>query len=794
MSEIRWNEEQQQAISLRHKNILVAAAAGSGKTAVLVERIRRLVVEEDVSPRELLVLTFTNAAAAEMKDKIRRALTEEAKRLQQSDPRKAAGLRAKLKELPTADISTFHSFALKIIRRFFYLTDLEPGFTVCDETRALLLREEALDLLLESEFAASENVTDITNGANSENGTAAANDGPVERAAASGNGFLTFMDHFASDRNPQKVRDLLTDCYDKLMAMPHPWKWLDEQLEILQAGKEAFAEQKLWAAMQKEICKDLEAALKAIRRAEDVLWEAGLDRHAQKLQETEERTLREALKLVIAPDVADVAALLAQLDLLLAAAPPRLAANKAEKGAFGQVKDRVKLCRDEAHACLKNLREDFLALPLAEQIQDMRETGADLATLTRLLKDLHALYHEAKQEARVVDFSDIEHYCLAVLEHGDGEAARGYRERFSHIFIDEYQDTNILQDAIISHLKRDDDLFMVGDVKQSIYRFRLADPTIFQKKYKDYADDRDPLSQVIDLNSNYRSKDSLVRGINRIFRDLMPDYDERAELHTGDPYRGPLLYEPQLTVLATGMTGTAGAMSTAGENTAGTEKGAANGTASGPATGASGGAEAAADPADDDEDGVAIEDLKATELEALHVAEIIKDTLGMPIWDTKKGAERPVTARDIVVLLRSVKSNAESYARILKQSGIDSFVEESDGYFDTMEIGVFMDLLAVIDNRRQDIPLISVLHAEIFGFSAAELAAIRARYPKRSFAEAFLACAGQGAGNTGQTAGQNGQPAEQDAPDPLAAKCRQALATLDAWRQMARVMPLPAFL
>ncbi|MCR4710705.1 MAG: PD-(D/E)XK nuclease family protein [Clostridia bacterium] len=173
----------------------------------------------------------------------------------------------------------------------------------------------------------------------------------------------------------------------------------------------------------------------------------------------------------------------------------------------------------------------------------------------------------------------------------------------------------------------------------------------------------------------------------------------------------------------------------------------------------------------------------------------------MPIWDTKKGAERPVTARDIVVLLRSVKSNAESYARILKQSGIDSFVEESDGYFDTMEIGVFMDLLAVIDNRRQDIPLISVLHAEIFGFSAAELAAIRARYPKRSFAEAFLACAGQGAGtagqsagNTGQTAGQNGQPAEQDASDPLAAKCRQALATLDAWRQMARVMPLPAFL
>lgn len=380
-------------------------------------------------------------------------------------------------------------------------------------------------------------------------------------------------------------------------------------------------------------------------------------------------------------------------------------------------------------ASLVNQVKELLFLdPLDVQIEEMNRTAGQAKTLQRLLLDFDLAFRSAKAEKKLVDFNDIEHLCLEVLENE--QAAEHYRKKFQYIFIDEYQDTNILQEEIISRIKRENNLFMVGDVKQSIYKFRLAEPEIFKSRYKAYSGETAD-SVKIDLNRNFRSKPVILTEINRIFAGLMEDYDDDAKLYPGIEEESKFRYLPEVEVVDC----------------------------------------ASVDEADEE-----LANLKNTELEALAVCRLIQENLGKPFFDQKQGRERPIAMRDIAILMRGVRNHAEIFYRILKKNGIESFVDSSEGYFDTMEINVFMNLLSVIDNKQQDVAFISVLHSEIFGFSADDLARVRVEY------------------RTGSFAGAVSHYVEQGSDETLRRRCADALRAIGDWKRQSASLPLGKFI
>ena len=684
---MKWTKEQQQAIDQRDKNILVAAAAGSGKTAVLVERIKKLIIQDGVPIDRMLIVTFTNAAAAEMKEKIRKALHKEMEEHPENGPK----MREQLALLSRANISTFHAFALDVIRKFFYEADVEPGFSICDDAQRTILKEDALDFLLEQWFAKDDSE------------------------------FYEFLGWYGSDRNQNKIRGILDQTYNGLMAMPHPWQWLDEKIEELSMTPEAFRQSAGMDYIWGLIGRILEKSCVYQEQAMELLDDHGLERFCQKVDQEELAYYHEMLNHT---ENRDWPALEESIKGFKAA---RLVAKKEEKTDYEPIKETVSALRKRASSGVNELKTMFFTVPLEEQIEEMNQTAPKAKLLRELLLDFDRIFRLAKEEKRLVDFNDIEHFCLEILE--GGEAAKYYRNKFQHIFIDEYQDTNILQEEIIGLIKRENNLFMVGDIKQSIYKFRLAEPEIFRSKYVAYQDDE--MSTKIDLNQNFRSKSAILHEINEIFDDVMDDYDEAAMLYPGVDYDGPYNYTPELKVV---------------------------------------------DVASGDVEDEELMALKNAELEAMEVARLIKQNLGRSFFDHKQGVERTLNLRDIVVLMRGTKNYADTFYQMLKSQGIESFVDESDGYFDTMEISVFMNLLTVIDNKQQDVPLISVLHSEIFKFTAAELGRIRGAYKTGSFAKALM-----------QYAEGGNRPA-------LREKCQTVLASLESWREKSLSQPLGKFI
>ena len=684
---MQWTKEQQQAIDERGRNILVAAAAGSGKTAVLVERIKKLIIEDGVPIDRMLIVTFTNAAAAEMKEKIRKALHKEAEEHPENGPK----MRQQLALLPRANISTFHSFALDVIRKFFYEADVEPGFSICDDAQRTIMKEDAMDALLEHWFAKDDQ------------------------------DFYDFLGWYSADKNQNKIRAMVDETYATLMAMPHPWQWLEQQVAALSADKETFEAgetmKKLWTFFEETLEKTINLEEQAIA----TLRESGLDRLADKIEKEE---LPQYMEMAEAIDHRNWEAL---DDAMNRFAAPRLVANKEEKPDYEPVKNLVAAFRKGASGGVGTMKKSFFLEPLEDQINEMNQTAPKAKMLQQLLLDFDHIFRMAKEERKVIDFNDIEHFCLEILEAG--EAAKYYRNKFDHIFIDEYQDTNVLQEEIISLIKGGDNLFMVGDVKQSIYKFRLAEPEIFKSKYSSFQQEEQ--SMKLDLNKNFRSKSVILKEINSIFDGLMEDYDDDAKLYAGVDYDGEYLYTPEVKVV---------------------------------------------DASTVDRTDEELASLKNAELEALEAAVLIEENLGRRFFDHKQGVERTLGLHDMVILMRGTKNYADIFYQTLKSRGIDAFVDESDGYFDTMEISVFMNLLSVIDNRKQDVELISVLHSEIFKFSSTELGRIRGAHKKGSFASAVLDYADHG-----------------DRPS-LRKKCAEALAAIKGWKIKALTQPLGDFL
>lgn len=714
-----WTKEQSQTIEQRDKNILVSAAAGAGKTAVLVERIKKMVTEENIPVDSMLIVTFTNAAAAEMKEKIRKALSEKVTEMPE--------LQRQLDILPRASISTFHSFALDVIRHFFYKIDLDPDFSICDEAQSAVIREEAMDELFRNYY---------------------------EEFSP---GFERLLDWYGSERGDDGAKAIIRGLYVSLMAMPEPFKSLQKKIEELTLDEEEFKKTDAYGFMAEAVCETLKGVCADVRKMRDLLDEHGVSSLSNKL-EARETFFEELLK---SADDGDLTRVYESMDL---EPNVRLVSAKDEREAYEEIKGIVGKYNDRSKKKINDMKESFFAESLPDMLLSLQKTHPIAGTIQRMLTDFDTLFSEKKREKKVMDFSDIEHFCFDILKEED--VAEYYRNRFEYIFIDEYQDTNVIQEAIVARVARDNNLFMVGDIKQSIYKFRLAEPEIFKGKYDKYADGTDEKSVKIDLNKNFRSDPAILDWVNERFKGIMDDYTEEAYLYPGNRRRGERSFPPEVRLI---------------------------------------------DMAEREDAGEALKELKAGEAEALEVCRIIGENAGKEyeVVETVDGEEvrtrKKINFRDIVVLMRAVSGNAQVYAEAMKKFGIPCYVDDSKGYFDTIEVEVFMNLLRLMDNRYRDSELISVLRSEILGFTTDELAELRNRHRNGSFAEAFIAEANEyesrssaekemhASQNPRETGGGRQDIDESSGRDSIASKTAFAMRKFNTWKSWALSLPLSDF-
>lgn len=684
-----WTPRQAEAIETRNKNILVSAAAGSGKTAVLVERIKRLIIDEHVSVDEILVATFTNAAAGDMKGKIVKALQKAISGSRTPDERRF--LKNQFNKVYKANISTFHSFAIEVIRRYFYVIGVDPDFKICDESEKTILQAEAVDELFDEKFEADDDE------------------------------FIGFLKAYCTAKSEKKAKEMVLDLYEKIQALPEPFKWLSGKTGLLGGADDELYEY-LKPFILGDIIDNLGYALSALRKVREILEVGGIDGLAAKCSldiESVDNVLRRAQ----AGEFEETARVICNVGF------QRFAASKDEKAAYDEIKDRVGKIRDKAKDIIKGIRDSYFGSEFSEAVGMIRKTYKYTETLAGLISGFDAIYKGKKKEKALLDFNDTEHLAIEILKNGS--AAEEYRKKFKYIFVDEYQDSNMLQETMVSLISRDDNVFMVGDVKQSIYKFRLAEPEIFIEKYERYKNAAGERDVKIDLNTNFRCKGNIINAVNDICGRIMP-YDENAALHQGVSYKGELDYPVSLHIVET-------------------------------------------KEIEDGDIDPEINDMKKAELEAAVAVKLIKSVVGKKINEKgKEGteSERPVGFKDVVILMRSVKSYGDKFYQILSDSDIPAYIDDSDGYFDTIEIEIFMNLLKIIDNKRRDIPLISVMYSSIMGFSAEELARIRAECRGTSYFMAF---------ERYKDYGEN---------ERLKAKCGDAYERIEGWRELALSIPI----
>ncbi len=678
---MNWTKEQLETIDTRGRNILVSAAAGSGKTAVLVERIKRILINDDVPLSELLVVTFTNAAAAEMREKI------------------VSAIPSKMHQIHKAHISTFHSFALDIIRRYFHVVDLSPGFHICDEVKMALLQDEAIDQLFKERFQ----------------------DGDDD--------FLKFLHKYGTGKSDEPVKAMILSVYEFIQSLPEPFAWLGDNVEALSGKEEDFKTGHAFYEMGIKIDEDLRISIATQSKILSMLDDAGIYSLAEKAKKDLEMLKAAQNKFQKNFDEGSRAVRSLRFQTFRA--------TKQEQDSYNLIKDDVQVLRKNIKDSMQDLKLRFCAKPLGEYVSDLLSTYDDAKILFRLVKDFDRLYKGRKDNQGFVDFSDIEHLALKILS--DDEIAREYRDKFQYIFIDEYQDSNLVQECLIDRIKRKNNVFMVGDVKQSIYKFRLAEPELFIDKYERFKKGNDPDSIKLDLNRNFRSKGPVIDAVNKVFKRIMTadtagmDYDENAHLFKGVQYEGPLEHPVELHILD----------------------------------------DRQIDLNSVDEE---ILEMKRAELEAFTAASIIKESRGQPYFDDASKEERQLGYKDMVILLRSAAGIGDIYYETLEKEGVPVYMDSGDGFFDTQEISIFLNLLKVIDNRKQDIPLLCMLRSPIFGFSVDSLAEIRLEHRQGPYHAAFF------------------HYSEKGSDETLRMKCRLCLEQMRKWKQRSGYLPLDDFL
>lgn len=661
---VTWTEEQQKVIDLRNRNILVSAAAGSGKTAVLVERIITMLTKDPtpVDVDRLLIVTFTEAAAAEMKERIRVAIEKALEAYPENEH-----LKQQATLIHNARITTIHSFCLSVIRDHFPAIDLDPGFRVGEEGELKLLRHDVLETVLEEKYQEGERR------------------------------FLDFASAYGAGKNDKKLEELILKIYEISRSYPDADNWLEECVEAYRIRDEKELEENRYVKIAMENVKKYLADLKElIEQGIDICLEA--DGPA-----AYEGTLRKDLALL--EELEEETSFGELCQKVSKAKLVRLAINKDETVSEEKI-SQVKSIRDELRKMIKDLGNQYFSQSPEEILADLSRCQPAIEELKELVIRFQTAFEEKKRARNLIDFSDMEQYALQILasKTEDGwkpsEIAVEYQEQFQEIMIDEYQDSNLIQETILTSISRvhqgQYNMFMVGDVKQSIYRFRLSRPELFMEKFRTYSTD-DSRMQRIDLHKNFRSRSQVLGSVNYLFRQLMTQslggitYDDQAALYVGASYPEGEGQETEVLMIDSRME----------EYEAGK--------------------------------------ISERELEARVIARRIKELLsGFQVVDKETGDFRPVRYRDIVILTRSVQGIADVFAEVLNREGIPAYAGTKEGYFDAWEVGVVLDYLRILDNRCQDIPLAAALVSPFGKVTETELAAIRSVSPKKPFFEAVI--------------------------------------------------------
>ena len=676
---VKWTPEQESAImspkdsNLGAQTLLVAAAAGSGKTAVLVERIitRLKDMENPLSVQELMVVTFTKAAAAEMSARIGVAL---AKAMESTDDKALqARLERQLNLLPSAHISTLHSFCQWVIRSYFYKLDIPPTARIGNEAEMALLKQEVLENLLKEAY---------------EHNTY---------------GIFDLSDFFSDDKSDAGLQDKVLSLYEFAMSQSNPDGWMRHAVEPYKAAQEQDLRDTLWGrAMWDDQQAEINRIADRIEQMEPLLESPVGPKKWDKVYQEQLAALAQLKGAQTWSDMVDVCR---NLDTFTKASFTSLG-KALEKGEVdGALADEFKSLGSQNKDSLKGMKNGLFHIDESVLQQQFKDQYPLIHNLVELTIAFHKAYDEAKKEQGIMDFSDLEHLCLALLvEPGTeddpqpSEVALELQDTFKEIMVDEYQDTNGVQETIINLISRVDNRFYVGDVKQAIYSFRMADSSLFMNKYNTYGLMNDSVERRIDLAKNFRSHENILTTTNFIFYQIMTQ--EAAELDYGE--KESLI--PGRIVEDAPSDWVGGAVELHLLDTSDTNR----------SDETDGDSEAAGDEPENNEREL---DFIIQKIKELHASK--KQV------QNADGSFRQIQWRDFAVLRRSLAGWGTRAVAAMRQAGIPAVVNERDGYFEAQEIQLLLSLLQIIDNPEQDLPMAAVLHSGLVGLDANELGALR---------------------------------------------------------------------
>ncbi|HBG0708751.1 helicase-exonuclease AddAB subunit AddA [Clostridioides difficile] len=706
MSSPKWTKEQLEVIESRECNLLVAAAAGSGKTAVLVERIIQMITsrENPIDIDKLLVVTFTNAAASEMRERIGDAI---GKALDENPENKH--LQNQLVLLNKSSITTIHSFCLDVIKSNFHRINLDPNFRIGDQTECAILKQEAIEEVFEDLYEERDE------------------------------GFLNLVESYAERGGDKEVQDIILGIYSFAMASPEPKKWLIDSAERFNIDENFDFSQSIWAraildTVKIEInglCLNMERALKEVESIEELeTFAEKLSIEYKKIADISQacnKSWDEAYKKMASMSFENYVKGVKRI-------------SKDAPSYIKESKEKAKTIRDKTKKSL----ESIVSATFNKDNDSIRE---EIKYLYNIVKPISSVvlrfeeeYSNKKREKGIIDFNDIEHFALNILTDVDekgnivpSDIAVGYRNKFYEIFIDEYQDSNLVQEVLLKAVANTEtpNRFMVGDVKQSIYRFRQAKPELFLQKYNNYNDKKGSSHRKIMLYKNFRSREEVVDAVNYIFENIMNEnigeieYTEKERLNLGANFN---VDTDEKSIIGGATEIHLIQKDNKLDDDIINDKD---------------------DRINNKEDEIEEEEkLDNIQLEARMVGNIIKDLMKVnedgkiqKVYDKGIDGYRPVEFRDIVILLRATSAWAPVFADELMNMDIPTYADVGVGYFDTIEIKTILSLLQIIDNPMQDIPLISVLKSPIFGFTPEDLIDIRVQSKDKIFYEVLKSTA-----------------------------------------------------
>lgn len=709
MAEVKWTNEQLQAIQEKDSNILVAAAAGSGKTAVLVERIIHKIIDEKMDIDKILVVTFTNAAASEMRERILEAIY---KKLEENP--ESVHLQRQIILLNKASICTIHSFCLDVIHNHFYEIDLPSNFKIVDTAEIDLLKQEVLDDLFEQKY--TENDKD----------------------------FIELLENYTNYRGDEALQELVLKIYKFIQSSPFPIKWLQEKLELLKIEDKDISKT-VWGKLIIQAVED--DIQESIMQLETVKSKMALYPEMTKFYQ------KICEDLIILKDLQNYNS---WDELYIKLLNFNFSNWPVDKKVTNDLKEDSKEIRNKVKKHIKEKTAKLLSCSQEQAVKDLRIITPILEKLANLVTEFTKNFAEKKKEKNCIDFNDIEHFALKILldeNNNPTEVAKKYKEKFEEIAIDEYQDSNLVQEAILTSISKGNNIFMVGDVKQSIYKFRQARPELFLQKYDEYKNKEEKTQEdnlKIQLFRNFRSRQNILNITNLVFESIMSkelgdiNYNENEYLNYGANYPEPEEIKNYAGIAELDIIDLKEDESIT-----------------------------AFEGEEDEEEQERVED---DVLEAKFVANKIQELLNSNymVFDKKQGY-RKIRPKDIVILLRATSNLSPIYEKELSDLELPVFSDTSGTYLDTVEIQTILSVLKIIDNPLQDIPLVVVLRSSICNFTDNDLITIRLTDRNCNFYEALiktrLICDGD-----------------------LKNKIESFLEKLEKWKSISQYMPLDEFI